>query len=128
MGQIKRLSANEVMRITGVANRQCKKVAWHTSEVIVKRFIPLKDYCEIIEKILKDCETPDGAISVPIIDFAIKINVISYFAFVDLPDDPTKMFEVVYCSDLYETIYKNSNPSQIDSIVKSVYKSIANEG
>lgn len=119
MGQIKRLSVNDVRRITGVSAKQCKKVTWHTSNLTIRRIITPSEYIDTIDHIVQDCVSNDGKIATDFLDFAFRVNIISTYAYVELPNDLSELHLIIYASDLFETIYKYASSSQIDSILSS---------
>ena len=122
MGQPKTLTKNELMRVVGVSGRQNKKITWHTTEIIVKQFLPLDEYVDVVHQILSDCQiNGDGQVAVELVDFAIRMNIISSYAFVNLPEDIESLYAIVYTSDLYDTICANVNNKQIEDIKRSVY-------
>ncbi len=124
MGQIPKVTANTLMRIAGVSGKHYKKATWHSTTITVKQSLTVKEYIDTIHSIIQSCMTPDETCAVELLDFAIRSNVISSYAFVELPESLEDMFYIVYCSDLYETICRNSNSIQIDSIKETVIRMI----
>lgn len=120
MGQIKRLSVNDVMRITGVSAKQCKKVTWHTSEFIVRNLLPLGDFLNTVNSILTDCEANDGTVDIGLIDFALRKNIIVAYAFINLPDDVDQLYYVVYASDLFDAVCSAINQEQLKALFKTI--------
>lgn len=124
MGQTPKVTASTLKRIAGVSGKQYKKVTWHSTTITVKQSLTVKEYIDTIHSIIQSCMTPDETCAVELLDFAIRSNVISSYAFVELPESLEDMFYIVYCSDLYETICRNSNSTQIDSIKETVIRMI----
>ena len=124
MGQTPKVTASTLKRIAGVSGKQYKKVTWHSATITVKQSLTVKEYIDTIHSIIQSCMTPDETCAVELLDFAIRSNVISSYAFVELPESLEDMFYIVYCSDLYETICRNSNSIQIDSIKETVIRMI----
>lgn len=124
MGQIPKVTASALKRIAGVSGKQYKKVPWHSTTLTIKQNLSVKEYVDTIHSIIQSCMTPDETCAVELLDFAIKSNVISSYAFVELPESLEDMFYIVYASDLYETIYKNVNNAQINSIEETVIRMI----
>ena len=115
MGSPQMLSKNQLMRTIGVSPKQYKKVIWHTNEVIVKPFLSASEYVDMIQGILHDCQASDGVVVLELVDFAMRINVISAYAFIELPDTLDDLYYIAY-SDLYDTVCKAANNAQIGSI------------
>ena len=122
------MSAEELKRVTGVSAKQYKKVPWHSTELLIKQLITPKEYIEMIHNILNDCQTPDGNVAFEMVDFAIRVNTIAAYAFVDLPKDPNDLYYIVYASNLYDTICKYANKGQIESISKTIAMYAGNVG
>ena len=57
------LSANVLKQITGISGKQYKKVAWHTAELVVRQFLDVQEYMNLIHQIISDCKKPDGSIA-----------------------------------------------------------------
>lgn len=126
MGAVKILSENNIKRITGISGKQYKKVAWHTSEIIVKQILTLSEYMAVVNSILSDCQAPGGSIALELADFAIRANIISAYGFVQMPEDIETLFYIVYASDLYETICSAVNKAQLEAIKQSVIMYLKN--
>ncbi len=120
MGTVKTLSVNEVRRITGLSGKQYKKVVWHTSEIIVKQILTIKEYMDVVHNILNSCQDPEGNAAPELLDFAIRINIISAYGFVQMPEDIDTLYYVAYASDLYDTICSAINKGQLEAIKQSV--------
>lgn len=121
MGQIPKVTANTLKRIAGVSGKQYKKVQWHTTEVIIKPLLSIGEYADVIRHIIKDCSSPDGSCAIELVDFSIRVNIISSYAFVDLPKEINDMYYIVYASDLFDLVCANVNKGQLESIIKLIY-------
>lgn len=119
---IKRLSVTDMQRVAGVSFKQNRTISWHGNNLVIRQFLPLCEYLQMINSIVNDCCNPEGAIAIEIIDFAIRTNVISNYALVELPDDSAALFEVIYATDLYDTVCKYANKAQIESAHQIVYE------
>lgn len=124
MGQTPKVTANTLKRVAGVSGKHYKKIQWHSTVLTVKQALTVKEYIDTIHSIIQSCMTPDETCAVELLDFAIRSNVISSFAFVELPESLEDMFYIVYMSDLYETICKNVSNNQIESIKETVIRMI----
>ena len=122
MSNIGIVSSEEAIRITGMVSKRYKKVIWHSANIVVKYSLNFIEYVDIYNSIVEGCESPDGEFVPALIDFSIRMNIISFYSNVELPEDPEKLFDVAYSSDLFEIVYKNANTKQIDAIIDSVYK------
>lgn len=124
MGQIPKVTANTLKRIAGISGKQYKKIQWHSITLTVKQTLTVKEYIDTIHSIIQSCMTPDETCAVELLDFAIRSNIISSYAFVELPESLDDMFYIVYSTDLYEVILKSVCDSQVESIRDTVNKMI----
>lgn len=124
MGSIKTVTENEVARVMAVATKQYKKIVWHTSNITIKYSLGMKEYIDLFHAIIDGCTSPSGECVIAIVDFSIRVNVISAYSNVELPSDSEKLFDAVYSTDLYDIVCKNANTRQIESIVSSIYRMI----
>lgn len=120
MGTIPKLSANTLMQITGVTGKQYKKVRWHDRDLIVRQFLPVEEYVELVQHILQDSTSPEHEIVPELIDFAIRKNIVSAYAFVELPEDINNVFYMLYASDIFHTVCSVANEEQVESVIRSV--------
>ena len=120
MSEIHRLSVNNLMRVVGLSGARNKKVQWHSSEITIRQLLTIQEFIELVRKILDDCRTPDGGIAIELIDFSTRVNIISAYAYVDLPENSEKLYYVVYGSDLYDKVCSVANKAQLESIAQSV--------
>lgn len=89
-------------------------------ELYVTPFLPIRIYTSLIDKILKTCERSDGDVAIELVDFALRLNIITAYSLVELPDDVDVLYYIVYCSDLYDTVAKNINQAQFNSITSTI--------
>ncbi len=120
MGQIKRLSANDVMRVTGVSGKQARKVTWHTAEFIMRPLLSIESYSSLVDRIINDCFDENGVFNLGVLDFSLRKNIVSAYAFVDLPTDVDDLYRVLYSSDLFDTVCRYANQAQLESILRVV--------
>ena len=120
MATVSTLSKAALMRTVGVTAKQNKKVVWRTNSIVVRQILSAKEFIDTVQNILHDCSSDDGSLSPELLDFAIRVNVIAAYAYVELPSDFDELYYAVYASDLYETVYKNTNSAQIDAIRQAV--------
>lgn len=124
MGQIPKVTASALKRIAGVSGKQYKKVPWHSTTITIRQTLTLKEYIDTIHSIIQSCMTPEETCAIELLDFAIRLNIISSYAFVELPESLEDIFYIVYSTDLYEVVSKSVSNSQVESIKHTVNKMI----
>ena len=118
---VRKLSPSDLKRATGVSGKQNKTIPWHTTQLTVRQFLPLNEYLAVISSIIKDCTGESkGALALSLLDFAQRVNIVEAFAFIDLPSDPVDLYELMYMSDLYETVCRHINQGQLQAIKDSI--------
>lgn len=123
----KRISADVVSRVASMSAKKHKKVVWHTANIRVAYSLGAKEFMDVYASIIRDCTTRDGECMLPLIDFSVRVNIIVAFSDVSLPDDMERLFDVIYGSDLYETVVRNANRAQIDALSRAVWQSFGGE-
>ncbi len=116
----KKISSNDLKLIAGTSGGQLKTIQWHARNLTLRQFLTLHEYISVVNGIINDCKKPDGSIAVELIDFAFRMNVISSYAYVEMPEDIDNIYYIVYASDLFDNVYRYANSAQIDSIRNSV--------
>ena len=114
------LSLNELKRNVGSPTEIVKSTRWHTSTIFVKYMLPLKEYIDTICRIVSYCIAKDGNTALELLDFSIRLNIISSYIFIELPDDIDELYNIAYASDLYELVLSTANGAQIQSIINTV--------
>ena len=117
---IKKLTSNDIVHVTGVTPQQHKNIFWHSHELKVNQILSFDEFRALIRNIAKDCSSPDGEVVFELIDFAIRVNILLSYAFVDLPNDPNTLYYVIYCSDLFDVVCRAINQRQLQSIYRTI--------
>ena len=120
----KPLSENDLRRIVGISGKQTKKIQWHTTQIYVKQFLSIQEYLDTINNIVRDCVDKDGNIIVELLDFSTRVNIISSYAYVELPENYEDVYYIVYASDLYDVVCSNVCKSQIEAIKQNIFSHI----
>lgn len=118
--EYKPLPLSKVRSVVGQRRIKYRKIVWHTAEMYVKTFLPLDEYKDLIDSIVRTCTTEDGDCIYEMIDFVTRINIIAAYALIELPDDINEMHYIVYESDLYDAVVGNVNVAQVDAVVRAV--------
>lgn len=99
-----------------------KTITWESYDVVIKQVLSIDEFMDVIHAVFKDCRIPDtdNMVQLELIDFAIKTNIITAYANVDLPENLNELYNIVYGTDLYDTICNNVSKTQVKSIIDSV--------
>lgn len=99
-----------------------KTIKWHSYDIVLKQLLSFDQFVNVVRAIFKDCKIPDtdNMVQLELIDFAIKTNIISAYANVELPENSEDLYKVIYGTDLYELVCDNVSRVQVKSIIDSV--------
>lgn len=99
-----------------------KTIKWDGYDIVVKQLLSADEFIEVVRAVFRDCRIPDtdNMVQLELVDFAIKTNIISAYANVELPEDLSSLYNLMYGTDLYETVCDNISKIQLQSIIDSV--------
>lgn len=129
MENTKALSSAAIQRLSDISSsKEYKKATWHSASVNIRKFLSLEEYVSLTNKIVRECMSPDGTIACELLDFAMRANVIAAYAYVELPDTLSDIYDIAYLSGLYEIVCDVANKAQIASIISFVNNTIVRCG
>lgn len=116
------ISAEQLQMLTNPSDLQYKKVQWHKNMTLyVRQFLPFREMLDLIDAIVSSGLSKDGSTFLPeLVDFSTRLYITSTYAAVELPKDTDAQYRVLYTTDLYETVCKNINQSQLSTILKCI--------
>ena len=110
------LSENMINHIFGVTSAPYKKVNWHNAELNVKPLLTFDEFSDAVYHTIQYCFDDEGRYIPELFDFALRVNILSTYALVELPKDFNRLYHVVYGSDLYDVVCKNVNAAQMSAL------------
>lgn len=94
---------------------------WGDIEVTVKRRLPLSEYVDFVEDVVKECFTKDDFTYLPEIkNFAIDCNVLTRYANFTLPRSIHYQYELIYDSNAVSEVLKYVDANQFDEIIDAI--------
>lgn len=120
MSAITVMNGEELLKAASLSSKKTKTIDWRGRPLTIKEQISLQEYLGVIQHILNDCSRDNG-VAYELVDFVTRVNIIGSFAFIDLPKDAHKLYEVVYNTDLYTTVLANVQTWQINNILEAIY-------
>lgn len=121
MGAIHKLSEESLLKTCALPNQRTKDITWRKQLITVKERLPLQEYLNIVNHILRDCKSEDGQLAFEIVDFALRLNVIGAYTFIDLPKDINKLYDIIYFTDLYDAIAQEISQIQLNNIIETIF-------
>ena len=111
------LSAKDLMRF-GMRNyKEVVDYNWHGKIIKIKYMLSREEMLNLIHDIENMCITESGNFIPGLLDFSIRLNVVSNYAYVELPDNMDDIYNVLYHSDIYDAVASNINQSQKNAIL-----------
>lgn len=75
----------------------------------------------IINSVMDACYDKEHDVFIPEMkDFALRVNVVSRYACVDLPEDIAEQHSILYNTDIFDTIVAAVNTAQIETIKETL--------
>lgn len=99
-----------------------KTIKWDGYDIVVKQLLSADEFIEVVRAVFRDCRIPDtdNMVQLELIDFAIKTNIVSAYANVELPEGLSDLYNLIYGTDLYESVCDNVSEIQLKSIINSI--------
>lgn len=119
MSAITIMSEEELLQTAAIPAKKTKEICWHNHQITIKEQITFREYLALIQRILDDSER-DGNVTYETVDFATRVNIVGSFAFIDLPKDIQKLYDIMYGTDLYNCIVAEIKQWQFDRILEVI--------
>jgi hypothetical protein len=120
VGKITVLSEEDLLKAAAIPFQKTKEIIWRNKSITVKESVSLREYLDLMRRIIRDASDNDGHILYELVDFSTKVNIIGSYSFINLPKDAQKLFDIIYYTDLYQSVAKEVNQDQLNSITSSV--------
>lgn len=103
-------------------------VEWRGLNIVVLRHISMQDMVEFVNSVVEMCFSSDDMTYQPEIrDFAEKYYIIEKYTNLDLPEDVSEKYDLIYRTDLVNTVIKNIDTfEQLNAICDAVEEKVAN--
>ena len=127
MAKTKKISINtfdEIVKSTYTAD---EVVMWHDTEITIKKTLSLKEMMTFVTGVSKSCFTVDDGTYIPEVkDFVIKSYIIDMYTNLSLPDNSEHKYNLIYCSDIIETVLQHINGQQFNEICLAIKEKVDN--
>lgn len=121
MENIYKLNVEDSARIAKSMNLAPKIVQWRSKRIAVRPLLSLSEMMQVVNNVMDACIDRETGYFVPeTLDFALRVNVVSMYACVELPEDISLQYTLLYATDLYDTIAANVNKGQLEAIKNAV--------
>ena len=98
-----------------------RTIMWHGKAISVRTLLPIHEVSLFVNSVMSACYDVEHEVIIPeMMDFAYRVNVVSRYACVELPDDIEEQYVLLYNTDIYDTIIAAVNTAQLQSIEKTI--------
>lgn len=126
MAKTKKISVNAWENIVKENYVDTALVDWHGEELVIRTTLGLPEVMELVNRCADACFLDaDHAYMPEKLPIAIKLSVISMYTNVTLPTNPNKLYDLLYRSDLFETVLDHINVQQFDEMCAAIDERIS---
>lgn len=124
MEGLNKLTISDIQKHKIYAYETLKSVDWYEHRLKIRTLLNPQEVISFIECVLSICfgKEENDYPKPDLLDYAIKVNVIVRYGLVNISDDLNEQYELVYGTNLYDTIKKNISQSQIQYIEDCIYE------
>lgn len=119
MEKIKKISVEQLRTHNKPSQRT---ILWHGIAVTIRYLLPIKEVTLLVNSVMDGCYDKAHDVFIPeMMDFAFRVNIVTRYACVDLPQDIEEQYEILYNTDIFDTIASAINTAQMQSIKDTIY-------
>ena len=122
-----RISINNFEKIVKDTYTPTEVIDWHGTSVTVKKTLSLEDIMSFCHIMADGCFSDDGKYIASVKDFLFKRAMISFYTNIAIPKNIEKAYELIYCSDIIESIIPAINAVQFNELKSAVENQIKYE-
>lgn len=126
MSDTNKTSYNEILSVVDATHTNEHSVEWHGISLHIKNTLTFAEMLAFSSEVVSTCFIDNTAEYVPEVkDFAVRCAILEYYGNIELPDDASKRYQMVYCSDIVNEVTKYVNDEQLEPLLRSIDKKIA---
>lgn len=121
----KNISINTFDKIMKATYEPTATVSWNDIDITVKKTLSLQEMMEFVEAVVQLCFDEESGNYLPEVrDFAIKLNTLTNYANFKMPQNLNHQYELIYCTNAFETVLTKVNVAQFNEMCMSIDKKI----
>lgn len=101
-----------------------RTIEWHDAVVRVKPTLSLSEMLAFVDDAAGSCFHDRMGFMPEVMDFVIKSNILTRYANFSMPDDLEHRYQMIYGTDIVDTVCGAVNTAQLDEIIKAVNSKI----
>lgn len=119
MEKIKKITVEQLRSANSAPSHRV--IMWHGIAVTLRPLLPLVEVTQFVNSVMNSCYDKEHDVFVPDMkDFAFRVNTVSRYACVELPQDIEEQYSILYNTDIFDTILSHINKAQIESIREAI--------
>lgn len=127
MAKVKKISINAWEQVMKDTYTHTSTVDWNGVEITIINTLPMKEMLTFVDNVVRSCFTQDTLTYIPEVkDFAIKSSLVEMYTNVSLPSNLATRYDMIYRTDLVDTILKSINIAQYSEMFAAIEDKIAN--
>lgn len=127
MAKVKKISINAWEQVMKDTYTHTSTVDWNGVEITIINTLPMKEMLTFVDNVVQSCFTQDTLTYIPEVkDFAIKSSLVEMYTNVSLPSNLATRYDMIYRTDLVDTILKSINIAQYSEMFAAIEDKIAN--
>lgn len=118
MDGISAITPEQLMDVCDV-HEKIVVVNWNGLKLVIRRTIDIEETFDFVGYVLNECWTGENY-QPEMVEFAFRSAVIMLYSNITLPEDKYLRHNIVYRTNLYETVIKSIDKEQLDSIREAI--------
>lgn len=122
--KVKRISVNALEKAVAEHCEKNSTVEWNGLSIEIQKNIGLEEMFAFVDDVASACFDSTGAYSPKRKKFMIRAAVVELYTNLSLPSSVKKQYDLLYGTDLFDTIVQNIDQSQLADIVDAINEGI----
>lgn len=126
--ETKMVSINAIEEVMKDRFSNGETIQWYGVEIEIKKTIDLRAMMEFVAQSVNNCfSDSDGSYIPEMKDFTIRACMIEKYTNVRLPENPVKLYKMMYETDLCDLVITRINRQQLDAIIDAINEKLEYE-
>ena len=120
----KRVSVNALEKIAKEHFNNIETEQWFGVDITIRRTLPLYEMMCFVQDAVDMCFTSDGTFIPEVLDFAVRIGLLTRYANFTLPNNLEKQYWLTYATDAVDVVGKHINTVQLHEMIQAINRKI----
>lgn len=119
MEKVKKITAEQLLGADNTPSY--RTVMWHGIAMTLRPLLPLVEVTRFVNSVMDSCYDKEHDVFVPDMkDFAFRVNTVSRYACVELPENIEEQYSILYNTDIFDVVVSYVNTAQLQSIKDTI--------